>query len=116
MRIIAYLIAAFLTVLQTSCYYRNYMPVTSTVVENTKMTTMKVGDRRKIMSKTILTEISPGLMMGPANQLRSSDPRIVIIDSSELEQEAWVKAIAPGRANIEYLNHEDQITPILVIP
>lgn len=116
MRTIAYLTAALLTVLHTSCYYRNHLPVTSSVVESPNVTIMKVGDRRKIMSKTILTEISPGVMMGPAYQLRSSDPRIVKIVSNDMEPEAWVKAIAPGRADIQYIHHEGQITPILVIP
>lgn len=77
---------------------------------------MKVGERRKIMSKTILTEISPGFMMGPAYQLKSSDPGIVKIDSNDMEPEAWVKAIAPGRADIQYIQDEVKITPILVIP
>lgn len=92
------------------------MPVTSSVVENPRVTTMKVGDRRKIMSKTILTEISPGFMMGPANQLRSSDPSIIKIESDDLDWDAWIKALSPGRADIHYVNHEGQITPILVIP
>jgi hypothetical protein len=116
MRLIAYLIAAFFTMLHTSCYYRNHMPVTASVVESPRVTTMKVGDRRKIMSKTILTEISPGFMMGPSYQLRSSDPSIVKIDSNEMDSEAWVKAMAPGKADIQYTHHEGRITPILVIP
>ena len=116
MKIIAYLIAALLTMLHTSCYYRNHMPVTSSVVGSPRVSTMKVGERRKVMSKTILTEISPGVMMGPACQLKSSDPSIVKIDSNDMEPEAWVKAIAPGRADIQYIHHEGQITPILVIP
>lgn len=77
---------------------------------------MKVGDKRKIMSKTILTVISPGFMMGPAYQLRSSDPRIVKIVGNYMEAEAWAEAIAPGRADIRYIHHEGQVTPILVIP
>lgn len=92
------------------------MPVTASVVESPRVTTMKVGDRRKIMSKTILTEISPGFMMGPSYQLRSSDPSIVKIDSNEMDSEAWVKAMAPGKADIQYTHHEGRITPILVIP
>ena len=77
---------------------------------------MKVGERRKIMSKTIMTEISPGFMMGPAYQLKSSDPKIIKIDSNFMEPEAWVKALAPGRADIQYVHQEGKITPIRVIP
>jgi hypothetical protein len=91
------------------------MPVTSSVVAGSSLITMKVGERRKIMSKTILTEISPGVMTGPAYQLRSSDPSILKIDSNDNGPEALVKAMAPGRADIQYIDQEKNITPILVI-
>lgn len=92
------------------------MPVSSANNPNPKVIQMKVGDRRKIMSKSLLTEISPGLMMGPAYHLKSSDTRVLLIDSNGLEPIAWAKAIAPGRADIQHIHDEGQFTPVIVVP
>jgi hypothetical protein len=51
---------------------------------------MKVGERRRIMSKTVMTELSPGFMMGPAYQIKLSnlDPfsEFVWANTEELDQ------------------------------
>ena len=66
------------------------------------------------MSKTLLTEISPGMMMGPAYQLRSSDTHVLAIDSNDLEPVAWAKAITPGIADIQHIHDGGQFTRVIV--
>lgn len=109
------LIAGTLSIF-TSCYYRHHMPVESPSDSNPKTVTMTIGERRKIMSKTVLTEISPGFMMGPGYYLRSSDSGVVRIDGDASHPVAWAQAIAPGEARIEYTNSKDGYTPIRVEP
>ncbi len=90
------------------------MPVSTANNRTPKVIQMKVGERRKIMSKTLLTAISPGMMMGPAYQLRSSNTHVLIIDSNDLEPVAWAKALAPGRADIQHTHDEGQFTRVIV--
>ncbi len=96
MKRLPYVIATSIAMMQTSCYYRTHMQVTSSPVDSSRIITMQVGDTRKIMSKTILTEISPGFMLGPANQLSSSDTNVIKIQGRDTDSVAWVQAIAPG--------------------
>ena len=77
---------------------------------------MRVGEKRKIMSKTVLTWISPGVMQGPVYQLKSSDPSVMLIDGDPWGSVAWAKAVAPGRANIQHTSDDGRFTPIVVIP
>jgi hypothetical protein len=53
-------------------------------------------------------------MMGPSYQLRSSDPNIMVIDGNISESVGWAKAVAPGKANIEYIHHHGQFTPVII--
>jgi hypothetical protein len=89
------------------------MPVSSATDPEPKIVSMKVGERRKIKSKTILTEFSPGFMMGPSHYLRSSDSRVVTIEGNSAGPVAWVRAISPGNANIQHTD-DGRITPVVV--
>lgn len=99
----------------TSCYYRNHLPVSSATDPEPKIVSIKVGERRKIISKTILTEISPGYMMGPSYYLKSSDPSVVAIEDDSAGRIAWLRAISPGSAVIHY-SDGGLITPVVVKP
>ena len=110
------LIAAISTQFFSSCYYRNHMPVGSAKTLDQEVVTMTVGERRKIVSKTVLTNISPGFMLGPAAYLRSSDPLVVEIEGSFDEPVAWARAKSPGKVNIEHIGPEGQFTRVIVIP
>jgi hypothetical protein len=65
------------------------------------------------MSKSILTEFSPGFMMGPSYYLRSSDSRVVAIEGSSADPVAWVRAMSPGKANIQHTD-DGRITHVIV--
>ena len=116
MKNLTLLIAVFYMPLCNSCYYMNHMPVASINDRESKVIVMKVGERRKIMSKTVLTQISPGFMMGPVHQLKSSDPGVVLIEGRFDEPVAWARALAPGKANIQHILDDGKITPIVVVP
>ena len=115
MKIRSLLISVILSVLCTSCYYRDHMPVSSATDPEPKVVSMKVGERRKIASKTIFTKFSPGYMMGLSHYLRSTDSRVVSIEGGVVDQVAWARALSPGNANIQHTD-DGRITPVVVEP
>lgn len=99
----------------TSCSYRHYLPQVAVSYIDVDPLVMKVGERRKIMSKTFLAVFSPGYMPPPSlYHVVSSNPKVMTISGGQSD-EAWVEAKSPGRAEILYQYESGKVTPILVL-
>lgn len=106
------LAAAVCIPLISSCYYRTHVRLVPDTNPNPPVLTMRVGEKRKIASKTLLTNISMGFMFGPGRYMKSSNEGVVKIDGNDLEWTASVKAVSPGTADIHY---EDRYTRVVVV-
>ena len=83
---------------------------------NPKKVTMSVGDRRKAATRTVLSELSPGYLLGPASYLRSSNRNIVQIHGEVTDSVVFVEALAPGEVVIDYGDLTEEVTRIVVKP
>lgn len=77
---------------------------------------MKVGERRKVMSKTILTELSPGFLPNPVLHIESTNPKVIQVTGEHGSYSAYVKALSPGEASLRYRSSPNMETRIIVKP
>ncbi len=107
------LVAAVCIPLFTSCYYRTHVRMVPQTNPDPPVLTMRVGENRKIASKTLLTEISMGFMFGPGYHMKSTDEKVVKIDGNGMEWTASAEALSPGTADVHY---KDRYTRVVVLP
>jgi len=99
-----------------SCSFSDHMPrVPVESNANDQIVSMKVGERRKVMSKQVLSEFNMGYLMPPSFYMKSSNPQIISIDGDD-DRVAWVEALRVGQADILYHSASEEKTTIKVIP
>lgn len=113
MKLWALLISLILSLFCSSCSYRNHLPISSETDPAPRIVSMKVGEKKKIMSKPLLANLSPGFVMGPSHFLRSSDSEVVAVEGSPFDPVALIRAVSPGEASIRYAN-DGRVTTIVV--
>jgi hypothetical protein len=101
-----FFLALTILVLLTGCGHTYHLPRSAESESESSVVQLEVGERCQVMSEQMLSEFALLDLVPPAGLFRSSDPEVVRLDSKFNARTAWVLAVKPGIAKIDYYPYD----------